>query len=471
MASSSSGMTSKSKDWFRLDIDPATEINNSLVVRKYDRKLTEYKASKVTFFRTIVMMVECLIPLCTGHQKFGVVIDDNIPVIFKRHDKNEEAIYVRYKNPICQPLRMPESGDKVMSGIRWKVPDPMIASIQIGTQSTMFDCLLANLRFRMLLKEFCLDCLFMHTNGMGLIFEKFLKTILGHLYIVGRENEKDSYRAINHYSRNMEMRVKRIWWGQNDKVFRHVCCESNKGLKEGLVYMDSGLWLFNNSPKGVSVEPNQGVFRWLNTVSKILVNVKCACDGGLVVQKEVYMGLLRKNRRNDLYSIVLADWDLKGDEYEDPIWNWSMFGPEYASKLVVETQVKPICRMCTKCEGHVNIYNVRVPETTWLFMANLSDILQKGSIEGIRKIGTYVLGGVAFYLAFVVLYNTTTGQFTSLNTYEFWRFYDDSYGGLLKQCNPSKVKYQNRYNVRAFYIRKTAMSPHRCVVKAAAVGK
>ena len=186
MASSSSGMTSKSKDWFRLDIDPATEINNSLVVRKYDRKLTEYKASKVTFFRTIVMMDECLIPLCTGHQKFGVVIDDNIPVIFKRHDKNEEAIYVRYKNPICQPLRMPESGDKVMSGIRWKVPDPMIASIQIGTQSTMFDCLLANLRFRMLLKEFCLDCLFMHTNGMGLIFEKFLKTILCHLYIVGR---------------------------------------------------------------------------------------------------------------------------------------------------------------------------------------------------------------------------------------------------------------------------------------------
>jgi hypothetical protein len=458
--------TAKTKDWLRLDLDPVTEVSGSLIVRKYDRKLEEYKASRVTFFKTIVVMLECMIPLCTGHQKFGVIVDENIPVIFKRHDKNEEAIYVRFKNPICNPLRMPESGDKILSGIRWRT-GPVEASILSGSHSSMMDCLLANLRFRMLLKEFCLDCLFMHTNGMGLMFERLLKTILNHLFFMGRICDKESYKPVTSYNRSMELRIKRVWWSQNEKAFRHVCCDSNKGLKEGLVYMDSNLWLFNNIPKGVTADPSQGVMRWLNTVSKILVTVRCGCEGGAMVHKEVYTGLLRKNRRNDLYSIVLAEWDLKGDEYEDPIWNWSMFGPELGSKTVVNTQVKPVCRECVKCKGHVNIHNIRVPETTWLFMANMSEILQKGSVDGIKKIGTYVLGGVPFYLAFVVLYNIETGQFTSMNTYEMWRFFDDSCGGLFKYCNPNKVKYQERWNLRAFYYRRTPVSPHRCVVKAA----
>lgn len=458
----------KNKDWYRLDIDPVHEINGSIVVRRYDRKMDEYGVSRVTFYKFIAVMVECIIPLCTGHQKYGVIVTDNIPVIFKRHDKDEEAVYVRYKNPICHPLRMPESGDKILNGIKWKIADPMAASTISSTQSTMFDCLLANLRFRMLLKEFCLDCLFMHTNGMGLLFEKFLKTILNHLLVIGRSTEKGLYKAMTTYDRGMEMRIRRVWWGHNERVFRHVCCDSNKGLKESIVYMGSGQWLFNNSPRGAAVEPSQGILRWLNTVTRINITVKCGCEGGIMVQKDVYMGLLRKNRRSDLYSIVLAEWDLKGDEYEDPVWNWSMFGPEVGSKVVVETQVKPVCRECVKCKGHVNIHNIRVPETTWMFVANLSENLLKGSVEGIKKIGTYLLGGVPFYLAFIVLYNTETGHFTSMNTYELWRFYDDSCGGLLKQCNPNKVKYQGRWNLRAFYYRRTPMSPHRCVMKAAA---
>ena len=456
----------KTKDWYRLDIDPNVEINGSIVVRRYDRKMDEYGASRVTFYRAVSLMVECILPLCIGHQKYGVITGDNIPVIFKRHDKDEEAIYVRYKNPICQPMRMPESGDKILNGIKWKIADPMMASVLSGSQSTIFDCLLANLRFRMLLKDFCLECLFVHTNGMGLMFEKLLRTILGHLLIIGRSNERGFYVPITNYDRNVEMRIRRIWWGNNERVFRQVCCDSSKGFKENLVFMGSGDWLFNNTPKGAMAEPSQGILRWLNTVSKINVTVKCACEGGAMVQKDVYIGLLRKNRRSDLYSIVLADWDLKGEEYEDPVWNWSMFGSETGSQTVVKTQVKPVGRMCEKCKAHVNIHNIRVPETTWLFMADLSENLQKGSIEGIRKIGTYVLGGVTFYLAFIVLYNTETGQFTSMNTYDLWRFYDDSCGGLLKQCNPSKVKYQSRWNLRAFYYRKTSTTPHRCIAKA-----
>lgn len=461
--------SAKNKDWFRLDIDPDYEVNGSIVVRRYDRRMDEYGVSRVTFYKFLRVMVECLIPLCTGHQKFGMITEEGIPVIFRRHDKDQEAVYVRYRNPICHPIRMPESGDKILNGIKWKIADPMAASTLSGTQSTMMDCLLANLRFRMLLKDFCLDCLFMHTNGMGLMFERFLKTILNHLLVIGRESEKGFYKSVTKYEGSMEMRIRRVWWGHGERVFRQVCYDTNRALKEGIVHMASGEWLFNNSPRGVAMDPSQGILRWLNTVSKIDVTVKCGCEGGAMVHKDVYMGLLRKNRRSELYSIVLAEWDLKGDEYEDPVWNWSMFGPETGSKTVVETQVKPVCRECAKCKGHVNIHNVRVPETTWLFMANLSENLLKGSVDGIKKIGTYVLGGVPFYLAFVVLYNTETGQFTSMNTYELWRFYDDSCGGLLKHCNPNKVKYQERCNIRAFYYRRTPVLPHRCLMKAAAV--
>jgi len=458
--------STKSKDWFRLELDVTQETNNFIVKRKPGRKIKEYAASEVTFYRNVLTtLIMCSNVKCWGHVQFGWIADENVPVIFRRHDEEKDGIYAPFRSKICLPLRMPEDGDSILSGIRWRVQNSTLTTILMAAQSTIVDCLAANLKFRMLTKEFCLECLMVHRNGIGLQFERLLKTLLFHLIFYGRSGEKGPYTAIQKYSKMLDMKIRRIWWGPTDRIFKYVSIDSNAKLREALVYSPD-TWMVDGVGWGVNVDPNQGILRWLNTVSEILVTVKCGCNSGASVSRKVYIGLLRKNRRSDLYSIVLAKWNLEGVEYEDPLWNFSLFGPNRGSTVVTGIKTEPLTGECKKCKVQLNIYNITVPETTWLFMADLSAELQKGSVDGLKKISTYTLGGVVFYLAFVLLYNSETGHFTSMNTYEMWRFFDDSCGGLFKYCNPNNVKYQNRWNLRAFYYRKVEGNVHRCLVKA-----
>jgi len=455
------------KDWFRLDLDPVKEIKGSVIARKPERKLKEFNAARVTFFQNLLLMVECLMPACWGHRKYGVVTEENLPVVFRRHEKNGNVFYVPYKNSICLPMRMPENGDVVLSGVKWSVQSSVLATSLLNATSTIFDCFVANLRFRMLTKRLCLECLFMHTNGMGLIFERYLKTILNHLVFYGRYEDNKPYVPISKFNSSMEFKIKRIWWGFNDKCFKHVCYESNVGFKENVVFRPES-WLNNGLPDGTGVCPDQGILRWLNTISKIIVTVKCGCNGGAYSLQNCYVGLLRKGKRSvDLHNIVLAKWDVNGDEYEDPLWNFSLYGSRQGSLTVTQLIPKPICSTCPKCDLQINMHNILVPETTWLFMADMAEIMQKRSVANLKKIAEYTIDGVEFYLAFILLYNTRTGDFTSINTFDMWRFFDDSQGGIFKYCNPKNTDYKDRWNVRAFYYRSVNFNPHRCLMRAA----
>ena len=331
---------------------------------------------------------------------------------------------------------------------------------------TVFDCLLACLRFRMLTYSFCIECLFFHRNGMGLNFGRFLKTALSHLVCYGRVMDKDPYVPICRYEKRMDFKIKRIWWGFTNQCFKHVCYQSSNGLKENVVYRSLN-YGNNGLPFGVNACPDQGILRWLDTVSKITVTIKCGCRGGASRFQMCYIGFLRKNKRsNALFSIILAKWNNNGDKYEDPLWNFSLFGDKKGSNLATVLIPKTITGDCPKCGLHVNVHDVCVPETTWLFMADFTEAIQKDSVSALKNIDNYILDGVVFYLAFILVYNTETGHFTSINIYDKWRFFDDSHGGALKHCNPSHVDYAKRWNVRAFYFRRTDSMPHRCLVRA-----
>ena len=177
------------------------ETNGQTVVRKMDRKLPEYSAPLVAFFRALLIIVECALPNCTGHQKFGVVVEENIPVIFQRHDQGQPAIYVPFKNPISKPMKVPEDGENMLAGLKWRATDPSTLNDTWTAVQNIFDCLLADLRFRMMTKDFCLECLFAHTNGRGLLLERFIKTVLYHIFPWGRSKEKEQLSSLSRSTR------------------------------------------------------------------------------------------------------------------------------------------------------------------------------------------------------------------------------------------------------------------------------
>src|SRR5574343_108279 len=80
----------------------------------------------------------------------------------------------------------------------------------------------------MMLKEFCLECLFAHSNGKGLLLERFLKTILYHIVPWGRIKDRGQFVPIRSYDAKMAMKFRRIWWCQ--KAFKLF--SDNSSLKE-----------------------------------------------------------------------------------------------------------------------------------------------------------------------------------------------------------------------------------------------
>lgn len=321
----------------------------------------------------------------------------------------------------------------------------------------------------MLSRDICLECLFRHTNGMGLCFERFLKTALYHVVPFGRFTDKTPYKPVNQFEKGMDLRFRRIWWADMDKSFKQVCFETKYGLKQETIYVPPGVSsseLPSKHREGFFLEPNMGILRHLNTVTNINVMLQCSCDSGRIFSRQVNIGLLRKHKRNDIFSIALAKWDNEGRSYEDPLWEWSLMGSGDPSPAVGKNTASPIVSTCPKCKSMINLKNISIPETTWLFMAEIAEPLWKTSLQGFAQVSSYVLGGVTFRLGFILLYNTTTGQFTSMNIRKGWRFFEDACENVYRACNPNRVKYRERINLRAFYFRQAEKEPHRCLQEA-----
>ena len=449
------------------ELDVVQEIDGHAVARKNEVRLPEIPESQVRFFQCFLMIVECFVPMCRGHRKFGVTTETNIPVIFRYHDPSKEAIYCPFKNPLNMPLRVPATGNIVLGGIYWKLTDGYSKSRVIPS---VFDCLIANLRYQMMLtQEFCLECLLTHMNGMGLHLERLLKTVLYHVVPFGRKSDEKPYKTIDKMDETLDLRFKRIWWGKTTDFLWLTCNDFFEGMTEKTFFrvMEPTIYLPNSQSKGVRIESNGGILRNLDSISRITVSLRCSCESGRTRFKTVYIGLLQKAKRNTIYNISLAQWKTRGEEYEDPIWFWSLYGADRVSVIVKESCAIPITELCKKCNDQITIRDVRVPETTWLFMADLAEPLKKKSLAGLNNIETYSIGGVTFKLAFVLLYNTETGAFTSMNYNKSqWKFFDDAGGGIYQYSNPNRVKYRNRINVRAFYYRVTETEPHRCLAAA-----
>jgi len=458
------------KDFSFLDLDPFQEISGVTIRRKKDRKQVEIPASRVTFIQSLFVFIDCLIPACNGHQKFGIVESENLPVIFRHHDFNEEAKYVAFKNPLCRPMRVPLDGDYLINGLKWRMSD--VASLFQIPQS-FFDCFAAALKLQTLTMRFCLECLFRHLNGEGLNLERFLKTVLCHITVMGRFFERECFQPVIAYQKGMDFKFRRIYWDKRNEMFKVASVVSKKGgIRSDTYFSIPGIIhsaLFGVPSYGAHGNPDILFLKNLDSISTIHVNVQCSCFNKRSIPRLAYIGVVRQSKSCDFINIALAQWDQIGDEYSDPLLNWSLFGPESPNKAIIsKISATPLSSVCSKCKTVALLKNIYVPSTTWLFMAEIPPPLQKVSVDQFLPVESFVIGEVVFELKFVLLYNTTSGNFTSMNYFDGqWFFLDDKAGGIMKRVNPEKVKYKDRINLRVFYFRKTNALPHQCLIDAA----
>lgn len=458
------------RDFNFLDLDPFQEVSGTLIRRKKDRRQQMIPVSRVTFIPSLFIVIDCIIPTCNGHQKFGVVTSENVPVIFKCHDFNEEAMYIAYKNPLCRPLRVPLDGDYLINGIKWRMKN---TNIHLPTLQTLFDCLFAALKFQTLTLQFCLECLFRHLNGEGLNLERFLKTVMSHIVVMGRFFERESFIPVIRYQKGMDFKMRRVYWQRRDEMFKICCIVSRRnGVKKEAFYSalsEVNAELPNVPSYGAYGNPDVLFLKNLDSISAIHVNVQCFCFNKRSIPQLAYVGVVRQTKSGDFINIALARWEQAGNEYSDPLLNWCLFGPENPNRTAIDrTSAIPLSSVCNKCKTVSLLKNIYVPPTTWLFMAEIPPTLQKVPVDQFLAVESFVIGDVAFELKFVLIYNTVSGSFTSLNYYDGqWFFLDDKAGGLMKRCYPDRVKYKERINLRLFYFRKTNAIPHQCLLDAA----
>jgi len=456
-----------SRDFRVLEMDPLTEIIGNTVFRQKDRKLREYLASQVVFIQSLFSLVECLVPGCGGHQRFGYVAADNVAVFFKYHDKSlKEGVYVPYRNPLCRPFRVPMDDDAIITGIRWNLKT---LGSSITPMQSMFDCLIANLKLQSLMKRFCLECLFMHRNGLGLLLERLIKTVLLHVVAFGRYVEREDFFPVTRFEEGMTLRLKRAFF-EKDGAFKQVYMPIKDGFREDIIPVEKNLPTSSlPSPlrEGRLIDLDFSILRHLNTVSTYDVTLQCGCDAGRQRTKKAYIGVLRRNHRHGFFNMSLAEWKLNGETYEDPLWFHSLFSHGGPNASVTKVTATPLAKICEVCQNMISIRAISVPETSWLLMSEIAEPLSKSSLEGLSDLHTYVMGGVSFKLAYIIVYNQDNGNFSSMNfNQNTWSYYDDGFGGLLKHCRPEKIKYKNRVNLRAVYLRQTDPESHRCLSSA-----
>lgn len=130
------------------------------------------------------------------------------------------------------------------------------------------------------------------------------------------------------YDKRMEMKLKRVLVGF--KVFSKVSADS-KSLKEqcSLGSPEKLMQFSKEFFEGYSVDPQAGILRNMDSITRVNVLVRCSCFGGKSRMCQVYCGLLRRLKvasgKAPEYNISLAKWQNDGEEYENPIWNYSVF--------------------------------------------------------------------------------------------------------------------------------------------------
>lgn len=453
-------------DFQLMEIDPTSELSLSQgVIRKKERKLPIYPMSRVTFFPTLFIFVDCFLPACRGHQKYGVVVDENVPVMFKFHDFNEEPSYVAFKTIISKPIRVPLTGDVLINGIRWRY-DP---STIINTVQCIFDCLIAGLKFKSLAQKICFECLFRYTGGLGNNLERFIRTVIYHVIPFGRHLDRDFFRPIRMYERGMNLRFRRVYWEDKTKMFKYCTVTTKGGVKDEVFFSIPGQIFpeYVTAPAyGYYLNPDLLFLRNIDLISYFDATTTCSCNSGNPVPIKAYIHLIRQHKRSDAISLILAQWDTEG---YDHLWSWSLFGPDGVDKAVYSRNIaQPISGFCKECLSMKSVRIISVPDTTWLLMADIPFHLQKTPVNVFASVSSYIVNDVVFDLAFVVLYNLETGSFTSMHYYEDqWFYFDDMAGGIMKRCNPEKVKYFCRVNLRLFYLRRSETNPHSCLKFAA----
>ena len=204
------------------------EVHENFIQRKPTDICRKIMADDVTFYQCLRVHLPCKIKNCPGHFKYGVFVEQNLPVEFLCHDPRRVAYYWPYVHKACLPFRLPRNGEELMSGIRWNTLTPR-NGLQGIKNSCMIDGWLTDIKIRTLDVTCCLGCWFIHTTGRGLKIEKTLRTLSKFILMCASPTPDASGQTqiIHDFTHEEELYIKTIWmrekfWNFDSKTYSYV---------------------------------------------------------------------------------------------------------------------------------------------------------------------------------------------------------------------------------------------------------
>ena len=465
-------------DWKMLDLDPTSEIIDGVVKRDPSRVSPTYRSSLVRFYEVFSIIVNCR--LCEhGHRKYGITVD-KIPVVFANHESGKDPLYVPFRG--LSPIRIPTTHDPVIDGVKWLANEShFLCSVPVkGLLSklpmSIMDCIFADLKIRTIM-GFCLNCRLMHLSGVGYLLEMFLKTILSHLIIYSRCTPFGCFAPFTYNGKEIELKIKRVWWGDHKTSFFLSSSFIDGVLKEQIFYKIYEQNL--SAPRALNnpLNVNVSLFRFLDKICQYDAMVQCKCFRGaryckklfsLIFSREVNPKKELPNNTPYLREILHADYIQSTNDYDDPMLFWSLNGIGPLDDSALSRTIPLKYKKCENCNSNFKIKSIVVPETSWLFFVDFPLDMQKEPVSWILPYRNFRLGEIWIELAYLILLDTKDNSFTSLNLLnDKWYYFDDRLAGLLRHTNPANTKYTRRLNLRAVYYRSTESIKYKRCLSAA----
>ena len=433
----------------------------------------------VTFYpQELLSFVLCNVPNCNGHFQFGLVVDTNVPVIFGHH-RQEIAFYFPLVTKSTLPYRIPLSTGKLVDGIKWYSATPRDG--QVGMRMTcMIDGFLMDLKVRTLDMGFCSACLFVSKGGPGRHVERIIRTIMQYIFLVAKPQpgEDGIHQTCRRFTYEQQLYIKRIWI---DRLYEHgeICDEiQNLRMPDGTIRQslisDLGFDPRNNHEP---MRPRQTQYRLvienLQPISWFFADIRCACGQFRQRQFQLLRFQAVPLLRGTHVSVEPAflTFNRHTLEFDEDYWmNGAEFDRWNTSNVTRNLSKKVSGTPCRNCDQPMQVYNLGVPETTWMLVVEVPNVY-KFTLAYTELPVAVIMAGESFELCWVAYMKDYTHYISLHRVCGHWFYYDDIISGTGgRPCPFRRINHRlfqgHRLDYtmeRAFYIRTANKNPHRCL--------
>lgn len=424
----------------------------------------------VRFYADVPIRVKCSKKDCSGHVKYGVWEESNMPVIFTNH-KYEIAYYHTFVIKVNLPFSIADKGNQLMDGLQWYSSSPNDGQIGLNN-SCMIDGFLMDFKIRALDISHCVGCLFMHKTGSGRMIERILRTIIHYIIMVAdpKMDKGGVCQVIRKFTYEQQLFVKRIWI---DRLLSPDELQQELSIDwHGQPHYVNDLLRdpFNGRHMMTRMSMYRLVLGNLGPITAFDILVVCGCGNRVFnkIQCNRFMAVDTESGRYVTPEPAFLTFNVKTLEFDGNYWETGENENVNTTYSRLNTSRKINGKDCPSCSGKFKINGISVPETTWMIITEVPTFMRH-SLDFEELPISFVYGSDCFEIAWVC-FMVRGNHFVSAHLMNgHWYYYDDLAGGRAgRDCPLTRIEagnfdFSQHEMQRVFYRRVTEASPHRCI--------